>query len=106
MKAYQDGLAKLEESDSVVFGVSVDSVPANAEFAKQLGITFPLLSDFTRKVSKEYGILDDERQFSRRTTFVVDKQGVIQHIEEGGGAIDPTGAITLCSAIKQKEGAH
>ncbi len=88
----------------MVFGVSVDSVPANAEFAKQLGITFPLLSDFTRKVSKEYGILDDERQFSRRTTFVVDKQGVIQHVEEGNGAIDPTGAITLCSAIKKKEG--
>ena len=61
MKAYQDGLAKLEENDSVIFGVSVDSVPANAEFAKQLGITFPLLSDFTRKVSKDYGILDDER---------------------------------------------
>lgn len=82
----------------------MDSVPANAEFAKQLGITYPLLSDFTRKVSKEYGILDEERQFSRRTTFVVDKQGVIQHIEEGNGAIDPTGAITMCSTIKKKEG--
>ncbi len=96
-------MAKLEESDSVVFGVSVDSVPANAEFAKQLGITFPLLSDFTRKVSKEYGILDDERQFSRRTTFVVDKQGVIQHVEEGNGAIDPTGAVQMCSVLKKKE---
>jgi len=90
----------------VVFGVSVDSVPANAEFAKQLGITFPLLSDFTRKVSKEYGILDDDRQFSRRTTFVVDKQGVIQHVEEGNGAVDPTGAITLCSTIKKKDEPH
>lgn len=99
-------MAKLEESDSVVFGVSVDSVPANAEFAKQLGITFSLLSDFTRKVSKEYGILDDERQFARRTTFVVDKKGVIQHVEEGNGAIDPTGAITLCSTIGKKGDSH
>lgn len=87
----------------MVFGVSVDSIPANREFAKQLGITFPLLSDFTRKVSKEYGILDDERQFSRRTTFVVDKEGKIQHIEEGNGAIDPTGAVTMCSMLKKKE---
>lgn len=86
--------------------MSVDSVFANAEFAKQLGIAFPLLSDFTRKVSKDYGILDDERQFSRRTTFVVDKQGVIQHVEEGNGAIDPTGAITMCSTIKKKDAAH
>jgi len=103
MKAYQDGLAKLTESDAVVYGISVDSTPANREFAKQLGITFPLLSDFTRKVSREYGILDEERQFSRRTTFVVDKQGVIQHVEEGNGAIDPTGAVHVCSLLKEKE---
>lgn len=103
MKAYQDGLAKLTESDAVVYGVSVDSIPANREFAKQLGITFPLLSDFTRRVSKEYGILDEERQFSRRTTFVVDKQGVIQHVEEGNSAIDPTGAVQVCSLLKSKE---
>lgn len=103
MKAYQDGLAKLTESDAVVFGISVDSIPANREFAKQLAISFPLLSDFTRKVSKEYGILDEERQFSRRTTFVIDKQGVIRHVEEGSGAIDPTGAISMCSLLKSKE---
>lgn len=103
MKAYQDGLAKLTESDAVVYGISVDSTPANREFAKQLGITFPLLSDFTRKVSKEYGILDEERQFSRRTTFVVDKQGLIQHVEEGNGAIDPSGAISVCGLLKGKE---
>lgn len=103
MKAYQAGLANVTESGSVVYGVSVDSIPANREFAKQLGVTFPLLSDFTRKVSKEYGILDEERQFSRRTTFVVDKEGKIVHIEQGNGAIDPTGAITVCGTLKSKE---
>lgn len=87
----------------MVYGVSVDSIPANREFAKQLGISFPLLSDFTRKVSKEYGILDEERQFSRRTTFVIDKDGRIQHIEEGNGAIDPSGAVQMCSMLKGKE---
>jgi len=87
----------------VVLGISVDSRFANKEFAEKIGVKFPLLSDFTRKVSKEYGILDDERQFARRTTFVVDKEGKIQHIEAGGGAIDPTGAIQMCSMLKQKE---
>lgn len=81
----------------------MDSVPANAEFAKKIGVSFPLLSDFTRKVSKEYGILNDERQFAMRTTFVVDKQGAIQYIEEGNGAVDPTGAVTLCTGLKKKE---
>ena len=86
----------------MVLGVSVDSRFANKEFADKIGVKFQLLSDFTRKVSKEYGILDDDRQFARRTTFVVDKEGKIQHIEAGGGAIDPTGAIQMCSLLKKK----
>ena len=52
MKAYQADIAKFESTDTQVFGMSVDSVPANREFAKQIGVTFPLLSDFLdRKVS-------------------------------------------------------
>ena len=67
-----------------------------------MGVQFPLLSDMTRKVSKQYGILNDEKQFANRTTFVVDKNGVIQNIEEGQGAVDPTGAVTMCAALKKK----
>ncbi len=66
-------------------------------------MNFPLLSDMTRKVTKEYGILNDQYQFANRTTFVVDKQGVIQHIEDDKSAIDPTGAIDMCAGLKKKE---
>ena len=100
MKAYQDGLAKFQEADTEVFGVSVDSIPANAHWAQELGITFPLLSDFNRKVVADYGILNSERGFANRATFVIDKQGKIQHIEEGKAAIDPAGAATACSRLK------
>ena len=64
---------------------------------------FPLLSDMTRKVTKSYGILNDEYQFANRTTFVVDKQGIIQHVEEGKSAVDPNGAIAICLDLKKKE---
>jgi peroxiredoxin len=87
-----------------VLGISIDSPFANAKFAQEIGVTFPLLSDMARKVSKLYGILNEEYQFANRTTFVVDKQGVIQRIEEGKEAIDPTGAVTLCTGLKKKEG--
>ena len=86
-----------------MLGISVDSYVANKKFADEIGVKFQVLSDITRRVSKEYGILDEERQFARRTTFVVDKDGVIQHIEQGRGAIDPTGAIQMCSVLKKKE---
>ncbi len=56
-----------------------------------------------RKVTKSYGILNDEYQFANRTTFVVDKQGIIQHVEEGKSAVDPNGAIVICLDLKKKE---
>ncbi len=94
----------------MVFGISVDSPPANAAFAKQIGVTFPLLSDMNRKVLTAYGILQkypmggDEYQWARRTTFVVDKSGKIQHIEYDASAINPNTAVTICTNLHGKHG--
>jgi len=80
----------------------VDSSPANKEFAKQLGLTYPLLSDFHRKVSQDYGILNAERGFANRTTFVVDREGIIRHIDRDAAALDPSGAHAMCSLLEKK----
>ena len=80
-------------------GISVDASPSNKKFAEEMSLTYPLLSDFNRKVSKDYGVLDEERNLARRATFVVDKGGIIRHIEEGKTAIDPSGAHTACSRL-------
>ncbi len=103
MKAYQDGIAKLTGADSVVLGISVDTRERNARFAKNLSLSFPLLSDEMLAVSQAYGVLNPNTQFANRATFVVDKSGVIQHIEEGNSAIDPTGAVSMCTMLKGKE---
>jgi alkyl hydroperoxide reductase subunit AhpC len=55
-----------------------------------------------RKVSASYGVLMPERGIANRTTFVIDTEGKIQHIDEGSAAMDPTGAVTACSRIKKK----
>ena len=101
MKAYQDGIAKFEGADTQVLGISVDSPPANGHWAKELGVTFPLLSDWERKVTADYGVLNPQRPIANRTTIVVDKEGNIAFIEEGKGAIDPTGAMQACSRLKK-----
>src|ERR1051326_5731054 len=106
LKAYQADIAKLESTDTQVFGLSVDSVPANREFAKQLGITFPLLSDFKRTVVKDYGVFNEEQGFGNRATFVIDKEGVIQHIDEGNVAIDPTSVVDTCNVLLHKKAAQ
>ena len=103
MKAYQADIAKFEGTDTQVFGLSVDSVPANREFAKQIGVTFPLLSDFKRTVVKDYGLFNEEGGYGNRATFVIDKEGIIQHIDEGNVAIDPTGAEDACNIITHKK---
>jgi peroxiredoxin len=103
MLAYQAGIAKFEGVDTQVFGISTDNTPSQKEFADKLKLAFPLLSDFSkRQVAKDYGVLIAESGVANRSTFVIDKEGKIQHIEEGSGAIDPTGAQTACSRLHRK----
>ena len=103
MKAYQADIAKLDATDTQILGMSVDSVPANREFAKQLALTFPLLSDFKRTVVKDYGVFNEEQGFGNRATFLIDKQGIIRHIDEGSTAVDPTTVIDACNVLEHKK---
>ncbi len=83
--------------------MSVDSVPANHVFAKQIGVTFPLLSDFKRTVSQEYGVFNPQQEFANRTTFVINKEGIIQRIDKDAEALDPTSAVEECSLIAHRK---
>jgi len=103
MKAYQADIAKFDATDTQIFGISVDSVFANREFAKQNALTFPLLSDFKRTVVKDYGIFNEEQGFGNRATFVIDKEGIIRHIDEGNVAIDPINAADACNVLTHKK---
>ncbi len=101
-------MARLEAADTVVMGISIDSPAANNAFAEKIGVKFPLLSDMNRKVLKQYGILkqydvkDEQYEWAQRTTFVVDKSGVIQHVEEGDSAVNPNNAVAVCLRTTKK----
>ena len=85
MCAFQDNLAKLNDSNSIVLGISVDSPWANAEFARKYNLEFTLLSDVDRKVVTAYdatfvGLGGIEGYVSaNRVVIVIDKEGVVQH---------------------------
>jgi peroxiredoxin len=103
MTAYGLDLTKFENADTQVFGVSTDNSPSQRKFAEEVKATFPMLSDFAnRNVSKEYGVLIADKGVANRATFVVDKEGKIQHIEEGTAAVDITGAMNACSRLSKK----
>ena len=81
-----------------MLGISINSVPTNKAYAEKLGVTFPLLCDTTRQVSKLYGVLSFFR-VAKRVTFVVDRQGIIRHIDRGGDAADPGIALDAVMSL-------
>jgi len=89
----------------------LDSPAANAAFAKQIGINFPLLSDMNRKMLRAYGILkgydvqNETYEWALRANIIIDKQGVIQFVEEGDSAVDPNTALTVCTTLHKKDAA-
>jgi peroxiredoxin len=85
-------LPKYESLDTQVLGVSVDVPGALQAFAERLGLTYPLLSDFSRDTVKTYGVMYDNSssayfRMAQRAYFVIDKQGIIRykHIMEDAG---------------------
>ena len=89
--------------------MSIDSPAANAAFAKQIDVKFPLLSDMSHKMLTAYGILktynvqSPEFEWALRTNIVIDKAGIIRLIEVGDSAVDPNTALTVCSTLHKKE---
>jgi len=88
-------LPKFEAANAQVLGVSVDFNDANKAWAEKLGLTYPLLSDARREMTKAYGVLFDDPKMAedpqkiplylraKRAWFVIDKQGVIRYVKVG-----------------------
>ncbi len=102
MKAYQQNLQKLEAADTQVLGVSMDSTFSNKAWAEQIGVTFPLLSDWGGEVTQRYGIYNPQYKAARRTTLLIDKEGKIVNVQTDKAAIDPTKIVDACERRKLK----
>ena len=74
----QEHLARFKALNTQVLGISVDSRHSHKAFAEHLGLEFPLLSDFDKKVCQAYGVLREGGTASR-ALFVIDRQGVIRY---------------------------
>jgi len=84
MCSLRDSLAKLNEMNAQVVGISVDAPAANKAFAANNNLQFPLLSDYTRAVSNQYcGVHNDfggltGYSAAKRSVFVLDKDGTVK----------------------------
>jgi peroxiredoxin len=98
---YAQTTGQFTSANTVILGISVDSAWANMAFAKSLNADFPILSDGKKEVSKKYGVYNEADNYSYRTTFVIDKHGVIQKIDQATEALDPSGVIGMCQKMSK-----
>jgi peroxiredoxin len=100
MKQYQTQHGTFTAANTKVLGVSVDSTWSNRAFREQLGVEFPILSDWKRDAARQYGLLDEASGVARRATFVVDKGGVVRKVDVGRDALDPSGVAGMCKTLE------
>ncbi len=98
--AIRDNMSLYNNANAEVFGISVDSLFTLAKFKEEQHYNFPLLSDFNKEVSKAYGSLYEKFGFemlgvSKRSAFLVDKEGTVQYAEvlENAGDVPDFAAI-------------
>jgi peroxiredoxin len=96
-----DNMHHYEDLEAQILGISVDSVFTLDKYHNDNQYHFPLLSDFNKEVSKAYGSLYDTWIFdmkgvSKRSAFVIDKEGVIRYAE----VLDNPGLQPDFNAIK------
>ena len=66
-----------------MLAISGDSPFCHAAFVKARNFPFPLLSDVHRAAIRAYGVLDIDRNVAYRSTFVVDRDGVLRWGQAG-----------------------
>ena len=82
---FRDSLARLNQANAQVFGISVDTFFTLKAFHDDQKLTFPLLSDFNKQVIRDYGVNNEDmiglKGIAKRAVFVLDKDGVVRHKE-------------------------
>ena len=96
----RDNIGFYNNSHAQVLAISVDSLYTLAKYKAEQGLNFPLLSDFNKEVSKAYGSLYETfglgmKGVSKRSAFVIDKQGIMRYSEvlENAGEVPDFEAI-------------
>lgn len=95
------------ENDAVILGISPDSIKSHTNFKEKHDLKHILLSDEERVVSKLYGVYQVRKNYGKeylgivRTTFVIDKSGIISKVYKSVKAKDHATKV-LADLISQK----
>lgn len=80
---FRDDLKAFTAKDTVILGVSTDTVASHEKFAAKFSLPFPLLADEDHAVAEKYGVWVEKNMYGKksmgiqRATFLIDKEGKI-----------------------------
>ncbi len=83
---FRDVQGEFESAGAVILGVSTDGIKSHENFAAKYNLLFPLLSDEDKSVTTAYGVFKEKSMYGKtflgveRTTFAIDKQGIVRKI--------------------------
>jgi peroxiredoxin len=99
----RDNITFYNNMNAQVYGISVDSLYAQGKFKEEQHINFPLLSDFNKEASIAFDTIyeqfsNDMRGVSKRSAFVIDKEGIVRYAEvlENAGEVPDFNSIQRC----------
>lgn len=97
----RDDIGTYQGLDAEILAVSVDSLFTLEKFKAEQNLNFSLLSDFNKEVSRAYDALYEDfvldmKGVSKRSAFVIDKEGVVQYAE----VLESAGDLPNFEAVK------
>jgi peroxiredoxin Q/BCP len=81
---FRDHYAQFNKLNTVIFGVSRDTVKLHEKFKSEQQFPFELISDTDEKLCKLYDVIKDKNMYGKkvkgieRSTFLIDKKGVLR----------------------------
>lgn len=84
-KAFRDHYKEFQALNTEIIGVSRDSIKSHCKFIDNHALNFPLISDEDESICKLFNVLKEKSMFGKkyfgieRSTFLIDKNGVLQH---------------------------
>ena len=84
--AFSDRMEEFADAESDILAASVDSVYSHRAWAQVpreangiAGVRFPILSDATQRISREWGVLLEDEGVTLRALFILNPDGVVQY---------------------------
>ena len=84
-RAFRDHYAEFQAENTEIIGVSRDDIKSHCKFIENHALNFPLISDEDESICKLFDVLKEKSMFGKkymgieRSTFLIDKNGVLRH---------------------------